>query len=491
MFGSRDNVPTVIPEPRCVGSSKPCNANQNAHMKIHKTMALILGLAGMVSVQNAEAQFKIVGYSAYYDNSGPSATQYGQVTHVVYAFLAPNSNGSLQTVPNLSRMQGIVSAGHAAGVKVMISCQTTAATWGALAYNSSYITTFVNNMVNFCNQYNLDGVDIDWEFPSPAPSTSATDYANLMSKLGTALHNDGKLLTAAVASWGSEASGVTSSVFNSVDWLNIMDYDNTGGTGMSTLASVTTAIDYWEGQGLPASKIVMGVPFYGDPSEDDYSQLLSLGASPDSDSWNGNGYNGIPTIEAKTSLCMQQGLGGMMIWTLGGDATGANSLLTAMYSTIHTSTGQSMPTGGNYVFYNANSGLALDDTGGSTTNGTIMQQWTAGNGDANQEWQINSWGNGYYGIKNVHSGLALDDTGWSTTDGTFIQQWAQNGNGSSNQEWEFIPNPDGTFQIVNQTSGKDLQIANFGTANGDQATQWSWGNNTSQEWWVFLNGVNQ
>ena len=153
--------------------------------------------------------------------------------------------------------------------------------------------------------------------------------------------------------------------------------------------------------------------------------------------------------------------------------------------------GGNMPTGGNYVFYNANSGKALDDTGGSTSNGTIMQQWTAENGNANQEWVLNNWGNGYYGIVNVNSGKALDDTGNSTSNGTFIQQWTQNGNGAANQEWEFIPNPDGTFQIQNLHSGKDLQIANYGTANGDQATQWSWGNNTSQEWWVFLNGQNQ
>jgi hypothetical protein len=147
--------------------------------------------------------------------------------------------------------------------------------------------------------------------------------------------------------------------------------------------------------------------------------------------------------------------------------------------------------GGNYVFYNANSGKALDDTGGSTSNGTIMQQWTASNGDANQEWSLYSWGGGWWGILNVHSGLALDDTGGSTSNGTFIQQWAWNSSGSANQEWQFIPNPDGTFQIQNKQSGKDLQIADYGTANGDQATQWSWGNNTSQEWWVFLNGSDQ
>ena len=79
----------------------------------------------------------------------------------------------------------------------------------------------------------------------------------------------------------------------------------------------------------------MGVPFYGDPNgQYTYTQLLSLGASPYSDSWNGYGYNGIPTIQSKTLLCLQDNIGGMMIWTIGGDATGGNSLLSAMYSTI-------------------------------------------------------------------------------------------------------------------------------------------------------------
>ena len=79
-------------------------------MKIHKTTALILGLAGMVSVQKMSAQsyFKVVGYSANW-TSAPTATQYSHLTHINYAFLTPNTDGSLQAVPNLSQMQGIVS----------------------------------------------------------------------------------------------------------------------------------------------------------------------------------------------------------------------------------------------------------------------------------------------------------------------------------------------------------------------------------------------
>src|SRR4051794_5436246 len=34
-----------------------------------------------------------------------------------------------------------------------------------------------------------------------------------------------------------------------------------------------------------------------------------------------------------------------------------------------------LPSGGSYAFYNENSGKCLDDTGNSTSDGTIMQQW--------------------------------------------------------------------------------------------------------------------
>lgn len=304
---------------------------------IPKTLILALGFiltAGMQNTFAQPAQFKVVGFETSWDGSVGSI-QFNKLTHVIYAFLVPNSDGSLQAIDDPSKLQSLVSSAHAAGVKVIISCQTTASTWGTLAYNSGYVSTFVNNVMGFVNQYGLDGVDIDWEFPSPAPSASANNYANLLAQLSSTLHGHGLLLTADVASWGSEASGVLSSVFNSVDWLNIMDYDNSNGVGQSTLASVTTALNYWEGQGLPASKAVMGVPFYGDPNgQYTFAQLVSMGANPYDDSWNGYGYNGITTIQEKAQLCLQDGLGGMMIWELGGDATGSDSLLSAMYAAI-------------------------------------------------------------------------------------------------------------------------------------------------------------
>ncbi|MEK8105218.1 glycoside hydrolase family 18 protein [Micromonospora sp. M12] len=107
----------------------------------------------------------------------------------------------------------------------------------ALAANSGSRTTFVNNLVNFVNQYNLDGVDMDWEYPDPG--ASANNYTALMTQLGSAMHSRGKLLTAAVVSEGGSVQGVQTAVFNQVDWLNIMAYD--GGSRTPTTTGRSTA----------------------------------------------------------------------------------------------------------------------------------------------------------------------------------------------------------------------------------------------------------
>jgi glucosylceramidase len=95
--------------------------------------------------------------------------------------------------------------------------------------------------------------------------------------------------------------------------------------------------------------------------------------------------------------------------------------------------------GGYFNLINAWSGKALDDTNGSITNGTQMQQWTiSGTGNSNQQWQITSLGNGYYTIKSRTSGLVLDLTNGNSDDGKAIQQWAGSPN-NPNQGWQFQP----------------------------------------------------
>ena len=114
-------------------------------------------------------------------------------------------------------------------------------------------TAFVNNMVGFVNQYNADGVDVDWEFPSAG--AEANNFLLMMQQLATAMHNNGKLCTIAVISTG--ATYITSGMFTALDWLNIMDYDDNN-FQHSTYQSAVDCLNYWAGRGLPVEKTILG-----------------------------------------------------------------------------------------------------------------------------------------------------------------------------------------------------------------------------------------
>lgn len=95
---------------------------------------------------------------------------------------------------------------------------------------------------------------------------------------------------------------------------------------------------------------------------------------------------------------------------------------------------------GYWNIINVKSGKALDDTGGSTTNGTQLQQYTiTGTGNWNQQWQIVSVGSGYYKILNRTSGLGVDLTGGNVANSTAIQQYTVSGNGNYGQNWQLVP----------------------------------------------------
>jgi hypothetical protein len=55
---------------------------------------------------------------------------------------------------------------------------------------------------------------------------------------------------------------------------------------------------------------------------------------------------------------------------------------------------------------------------------------------SNQHWQLIDAGNGYYKIKNTNSGLILDVSGGSTTAGAKIIQWTDKN--ANNQLWQLV-----------------------------------------------------
>jgi GH18 family chitinase len=281
------------------------------------------------------SEFKVIGYFPSWQGS-VSNIQFGKLTAVNYAFLLPTSTGGLQPIENASKLQSLVSVAHANNVKVFIAVggwnNGDDSAFETLSANASLRTTFVNNLISFVNQYSLDGVDIDWEYPDSG--SSANNYAALMQELSNALHGQGKQLSAAVVGSGSLAVGIPNSVFGFVDNLNLMAYD-ANNFQHSTYAYAVQSLDYWLGRGLPSVKAILGVPFYGRPSWESFAALVARGADPFQDTFDGVGYNGITTIKSKTHLALDRG-GGIMMWELTQDATGTNSLLTAIDQEVPT-----------------------------------------------------------------------------------------------------------------------------------------------------------
>lgn len=284
--------------------------------------------------------FKILAYAT--GSIVESDIPYDKLTHINYAFLIPNPDGTFQSFEDGSKLEQIVAHAHAKNVKVMISVGG----WGwdpqfeTLAAHPESRTAFVQNLKSFVNQYQLDGADIDWEYPDPGQSSQ--NFLALMQELRAAMPN--QLLTMAVISYGDEFGlGIPDESFALVDFVNIMTYD---GPDHGTMEQFQKGLDYWSGRGLPKDKTVMGVPFYARVKDTraegpTFAQLVQAdpaAAKVDEFVYEGKPvvYNGIPTIQRKTHIALERA-SGIMFWALDHDSQGGLSLVNAIYHVVHES----------------------------------------------------------------------------------------------------------------------------------------------------------
>lgn len=279
-----------------------------------------------------EIPFRVIAYVT--GAVVPEVIPYDKLTHLNYAFLIPNADGTFVPLTNLWKLQKIVADAHAADVQVLISVGG----WGwdaqfeTLAADPATRAAFVQNLTDFVTENDLDGADVDWEYPDPGPSSQ--NFLALIQELRQAMPD--KLLTTAVVAYGSTGDGVPAETFALFDFINIMTYD---GPDHATMTQFEAGLEYWQRRGLPLEKTVMGLPFYGRPSEPLYRQIVAANpeaAYQDSIEWNGeiNRYNGILTVQAKTRLALERA-SGIMFWTLEQDAEGELSLLGAIDAVVN------------------------------------------------------------------------------------------------------------------------------------------------------------
>lgn len=143
--------------------------------------------------------------------------------------------------------------------------------------------TFVRSCADFLHTYpQFDGIDIDWEHPvagglQPGQPRDAHNYVLLLSALRSAI-GSGKLLTVAVGAGPRAIDPLEYAEMSaSLDWINVMTYDfHSGGrrAGFNSALynhddpsnsrlNTHDAVQAILAKGVPRTKLVVGVPFYG------------------------------------------------------------------------------------------------------------------------------------------------------------------------------------------------------------------------------------
>lgn len=305
--------------------------------------------------------FYVVGYFPSYRNVNDVPDVKFRMCNVVnYAFFSVSSSGLL-TVNNPTTLAAMYSKAKLNGAKVFVSINDGSGdgktNFRNMAATASGRNLFVKDVMNKVRQYQFDGVDVDWEFPTTADGTDIT-FTALMKELSDSLHRDAKYYLTAAITAGKYAGGVRDAIktelFAYVDWFNVMAYDDFSTTvpyrHHSDYTLATVCLNYWLGtRGMPASKCVLGIPAYGRPSGITqsgtvlaYSAILNQGGNPQADSAlvTSGGFtnytiyfNGQHTVKRKAILAKQTA-NGIMMWEKWHDSHDATSLLKAACDTV-------------------------------------------------------------------------------------------------------------------------------------------------------------
>lgn len=299
--------------------------------------------------------YVVVGYATYWGSTMPDPAY---LTHINYAFGKIGGDFETLRIEKESRLKQIVALKSSyPNLKVCLSIGG----WGAgnfseMAADAAHRKKFCQNCANAVKNLNLDGIDLDWEYPtSNSAGISASDndtenFTLLVKDLRAALGSD-KLIT--MASSASAKYVEFKDFIEYMNFVNLMTYDmgnppyhNSGLYKSSmTKRSCDESVTLHTGKGVPKEKIVLGMPFYGrddktlkpftaDDPDDNFIYYKDIVKGSYVEQWdqlakvpyltNAAGtmvlsYDNENSIGLKADYVKQQGLKGAMYWAIEGD----------------------------------------------------------------------------------------------------------------------------------------------------------------------------
>lgn len=238
----------------------------------------------LTSTTWAQRQVPCKQVIGYYCDWLSNTVDYSKYTILNYAFVQPQPSGTIDApVVGTSMLTNLVSSAHQNGVKVLVSVGgwTWSNNFPTIAASATTRNKFASECARYITTYNLDGIDIDWEYPGYADHAgTSADKANftlLMQAIRTAIGS--KMLTACFGIAPDRMANIQwSSVVPLIDMFNLMTYDCFGSWDQVTnhnsplyapaQGASSLNVDYAfkavvNTYGVPSTKVNIGGAFYG------------------------------------------------------------------------------------------------------------------------------------------------------------------------------------------------------------------------------------
>lgn len=250
-------------------------------------------------------------YVTYYGSLIPDPEA---MTHINYAFaelyVRDGVYQGFKVQGNLSRFEQIASLKNEnPDLKICLSFSHTVANndnkqdggFSAMCKSEAGRRAFAEDCLAFLKKYNLDGVDLDWEFPGLSwsgaacdPSCDTDNYVLLVKQLRETL---GTSYTISYAGYCSDKTSVSGGyryvdikgMDPYVDYVNIMAYDldeaphhHSALNDTRAYKDCNRAVNAYLTTGVSPDKLVLGLPFYGrhsfstSPTAISYKKILQL-----------------------------------------------------------------------------------------------------------------------------------------------------------------------------------------------------------------------
>ena len=231
---------------------------------------------------------------------GGGSWRYERMTHFIPGFLGFTGDGELDEWD----LRPITEAAHRAGVQVIVSFDGEHWEDNFLPMSDNAAGSrdrFIANILQYCLDNDVDGVDYDWEIGGGFSPAQQALYSDLVIETKQAFQPHG--LSVSIDAYFRDelnADGIAA-----VDWLQLMAYED--------MDEMESMVEYWEARGVPAEKIVIGMAVgWGDEGEGMDHALA----------------------RAKVRYCLEGGYAGLMLFRTDLDPENEESMLRTVHDTL-------------------------------------------------------------------------------------------------------------------------------------------------------------